>query len=71
VRHEGLAGNRQPGGALVAVKEGLAQLTFEAADLRADRRLGHRDPFRGPRELALLGHGHEVRELSQFHNDSF
>ena len=53
------------------MKERLPELALEATDLRADGRLGDRDADRGARELRLLGHGHEVRELSQVHNELF
>jgi hypothetical protein len=71
VRQERLAGRRQPDRALIAMKEGLPEFALEATDLRADGRLGNRDAGSGPRELALLGHRHEVRELSQVHNEIF
>jgi hypothetical protein len=53
-----------PGG---AVEEPHAQLAFEPADLLAHRRLDDADPLGGDAESALLGDGHEVLQLAQFH----
>jgi hypothetical protein len=71
VRQEGLAGPREPDRALIAMKELLPELALKATDLRADGRLGNRDAGSGPRELPLLGHRHEVRELPKVHNEVF
>jgi hypothetical protein len=71
VRQERLAGRREPDRTLIAMTEGLPELALEATDLRADGRLGNRDAGSGPRELALLGHRHEVQEVSQVHNEIF
>jgi hypothetical protein len=46
----------------------LAELSLESADLGADARLGDVKPGRGSREAGLVGHGNEVLELSEFHN---
>ena len=71
MRQERLAGAREPDRAPIAMKERLPELALEATDLRADGRLGNRDADSGARELRLLGHGHEVRELSEIHNERF
>ena len=54
----------------MAVKQGLAELTFETTDLRADSGLSHQESAGCPGELPLLYHCGEVRELSQLHNDT-
>jgi hypothetical protein len=53
------------------VEERLPELTLQATDLRTDGRLGNRDAARSTRELPLFGHGHEVGELPQIHNNIF
>ena len=42
-------------------------LLFEIADLPADARLRHVQLQRRARDIFLLGHGHEVAEMAQFH----
>ena len=69
VGEERLARFRQPDRAWVAVKQGLAELAFEATDLGADGGLSHQQAAGGTGELPLVRHRGEVRELSQFHND--
>ena len=51
-----------------AVKQVLAELSLEVADLGADSRLGDMEPGGGSREACLVGHGNEVLELPEFHN---
>jgi hypothetical protein len=70
VWEERLAGPGEGDRARIAMKEHLPELALQAPDLRADRRLGHRHAGSRARELALLGHRHEVGELPQVHNDS-
>ena len=41
-----------------------AQLTLQALDLEAERRLGDAQPLGRPAEVQLLGDGHEVAQLS-------
>ena len=55
----------RPGG---AVKQPVAELGLQPPDLRAHPGLGHVYPVGRPGEAGLLGHGHEVLELMQFHN---
>jgi hypothetical protein len=66
-----LAGPSERDRALIAMKQRLPELALEATDLSADGRLGNRDASSGPRELPLLGHRHEVRELPQIHSEAF
>jgi hypothetical protein len=47
-----------------------AQLGLELADLRGERRLGHVQPLGGATEMALLGHRHEVPQVTQIHTSS-
>jgi hypothetical protein len=54
----------------IARKERFAELALKATDLCADRRLSDRDPHSGARELPFIGHGDEVRELLQVHNEA-
>src|SRR5215475_6215216 len=56
--------------ASIAMEQRLAQLTLEAADLCANRRLSHRNACRCAREMPFIGHRDEVRELPQLHNKS-
>ena len=49
------------------VEQGLAELFFQGADLRADARLADVDALRRPGEVRRLGDGDEVFELPQFH----
>ena len=70
VRQQRLSRAGEAHAALVAVEERLAELALQAADLRADRRLRDRHADGRPRELALLGHGDEVRELAEVHKRS-
>ena len=71
MRQKRLAGRGRPDKTLVTMKERLSELAFEAPDLRADRRLRHRNPCRGPSELPLLGHRNEVGKLPEVHNKLF
>ena len=70
MREERLAGPGERDSRAVAVEQRLAELKLEAADLRADRRLRHRDANRRTRELGLFGDRDEVVELPQIHNES-
>jgi hypothetical protein len=40
---------------------------FERLDLLGQRRLADMQPFRGARKAQLLGHGHEVTQVPEFH----
>jgi hypothetical protein len=71
VREQRFAGVGEPHRASVAVEEDLAQLALEATDLGADRRLGDQHAPRGSSEMALVRDRDKVRELPQFHNDTF
>jgi len=53
--------------ALVAREQLRADLLLELADLLAERRLGHVQPLRRAAEVQLLGDGHEVAKVSEFH----
>jgi hypothetical protein len=53
--------------AAVADEQPGAHLAFERVDRRAQARLDHVDPGRGPGEVQLLGHGHEMGQLTQLH----
>jgi hypothetical protein len=70
VGEQRLARFRQADRTWVAVKQGLAELTFEATDLRADSGLSHEKAAGCTGELPLLCHRGEVHELSQLHNDT-
>jgi hypothetical protein len=70
VGQQGLAGRGQPDPAPVAQEQALAELGFQAADLLADGRLGDRDAVGRAGEVALLGDGHEVAKLPQFHKQT-
>jgi hypothetical protein len=60
----------QSHGSARTVKQVLAELSLEPADLGTDSRLGDVKPGGGSREACLVGHGNEVRELSEFHNQT-
>ena len=69
-------GERQHGGADLGepdrpagtVKQLLAELRLQPADLRADAGLGDVHSRRRPGEAGLLGHGDEVLKLVDLHN---
>ena len=44
-----------------------ADLCFQLADLLTERRLRGMEPRGGAREVELVGHRHEVPEMTQFH----
>ena len=45
------------------------EFRFQQLDLPAQRRLGDVDAFRGAAEMLVLGHGDEISNLSQIHED--
>jgi hypothetical protein len=51
-----------------AQEQRRAQLHLQRPDRRGETRLGDVQAFGGPGEVALLGHRHEVFELSEFHS---
>jgi hypothetical protein len=61
-----LAGRRQLGPATITDQERDTELALEGLDLLRQARLGDHQPFRGPSEVAFLGHGDEVSEVSEF-----
>ena len=50
-----------------AVEEARVQLRLQLPDLLGEGRLGHVESLRGAAEVALLGDGEEVPQVSQFH----
>ena len=62
------AGLGDPHRAAGAVKENLAEFSFQPADLRAHAGLGDMGLGGGLGEARLVGHRHEVLQLPQLHN---
>ncbi len=48
-----------------ALQKALSDTLLQLADLRAQRLLGEVEPLGGPREVELLGHGHEGPQVLQ------
>jgi hypothetical protein len=71
VRQQCLARGSQRDTGSIAMKQRLSELALQATDLGAHRRLRDRHPVSRTRELPLLGHCHEVRELAQVHIEVF
>ncbi len=61
------ADRRQPHPVGVAVEQLDAQFPLEGSDARGDRRLRREHAVRGACEVALVGHGDEVLELTRVH----
>ena len=57
----------EPQRAAVAQDELHAQLLLQQLDLPTQRRLGDVQHFRGAGEIALVGHSHEIFELTDVH----
>jgi len=51
----------------MAQEERHLDLAFERTDLLAERRLLQSEPLRGTGDVALLGDGDEVAEMTEFH----
>ena len=49
------------------VKEALTDLILQGFDLAAQGGLRQKNPFCSPADVSILGHGHKMAELSQFH----
>ena len=71
VIQRGRAGRSEGGRPCGPVDEHGAEITFELLDLRADPRLADVHAFGGPGEIALLGDGDEVLQLTKLHNCGF
>ncbi len=67
VRENGRARLGQPDRSSRPVKQFLAELAFQLADLSAHPGLGDMHAGRGPGEVGLLGHGDKVVQLPKFH----
>jgi hypothetical protein len=50
-----------------AVEQHHPHLRFQRPDLLGQRGLSHLQPLRGPAEVCLLGHGHEVLDPAELH----
>ena len=70
VRQQRVARRGQPRPVSIAVEQGLPELALEAADLRAECRLGHRHAMSRARELTVLGNRDEVGKLPQIHKQT-
>lgn len=53
-----------------AVEQLDTQLGLQLADLLGERRLRHVEAYGGATEVTLLGHRHEVPEMTQIHMSS-
>ena len=53
-----------------AGQQHYAQFGLELLDLLRERGLGDVQPYGSPAEVALLRHGHEVADVSEFHGYS-
>ena len=62
-----LARIRQPDRLGSPLQESEAEFVLEVANLPADRGLGDMELRRGARDVFLVGYGHEVSEMSEFH----
>ena len=62
-----LAGLGQPHALGVALEQGQADFSLQAADLLRQRRLLHAQRFGGTRQVAGAGHGGEVAQLPEVH----
>jgi hypothetical protein len=60
-------GGRQVDVSAVADEKLSPELTFEVADLLRQRRCRNVKPLRGPTEVQLFGHRHEIAQLSELH----
>ena len=54
----------------LTLQQALADLVLQCFDLPAQRGLGQKNLLRGTADVALLGHGHEITQLSEFHAGS-
>jgi hypothetical protein len=62
---------REAHGPAGAVQQVLSEFALESPDLGAHPRLRDVHPGGRPREVRLLGDGHEVLQLTQLHNQRF
>ena len=51
----------------VALQEFDADFLFQLTDLHPQGGLGNMEPFRRAPEVQLLGGGHEIPQMAQFH----
>src|SRR6266498_1626765 len=54
----------------LTLQQALADFVLQCFDLPARRGLRQKNLLRGAADVALLGHGHEVTQLSEFHAGS-
>ncbi len=54
--------------ALAAIEQARAHFRFQSLDLLRQGRLADMQPFGRASEAQLLGYGHEIAQVTQFHN---